>query len=233
MAKTIEKRGSSSRTTSLRRVFNQAVLIFVIGCVFGTFWEEIMCLVKNFYTTGTWQWVSRRGLLYGPFSPVYGLGAVLIYFVFYRTKLGLVPCFIGGAILGGAIEIVLNILQEQMFGTVSWDYSDRFLNIAGGRTTIPYMLVWGLLVAIFSYYVMPWLDRLYEGLSGRAMNWICVGLAVFLILDIGISLVASLRQGMRRAGNPADTPIEMFLDEVYDDERMKKTYDNARYVRNS
>ncbi len=222
--------GSKKSSTSTKRlVFNQIILFFVIGCVFGTYWEEIMHIVTHFWQTGTFDWVSRRGLLYGPFSPVYGIGAVCIYLLFYRPKLSLPACFIGGALFGGALEFILSLVQEWMFGTVSWDYSDKILNIAG-RTTIPYMIVWGALVAVFVQFVYPLVDKVYQQISPKTMNMVCLGLAIFLAFDIGISVLATARQTMRRAGHSADNAIEVFLDQVYNDERMQKTYSNARPV---
>ncbi len=235
MAKVVKKQKSSGKEKAKkipervtgRAIFNQVVLFFTIGCVFGTYWEEIMYMVTHLWSTGTLEWVSRRGLLYGPFSPVYGIGAVCIYLIFYRTRMGWAKCFVYGAVFGGVLEYVLSVLQEWLFGTISWDYSTYFLNI-GGRTTVPYMLVWGALVAVFVQLVYPWIDRLYQKIKPRTANIVFTVLAVFLALDILISVVATARQSMRRAGDPADNAIEVILDKYYNDERMLQTYSNAR-----
>lgn len=212
-----------------RTIFNHIILFFTIGCIFGTYWEEIMHLVTSFVSTGVPEWESRRGLVYGPFSPVYGIGAVLIYLLFYLPKLKAAACFVGGAIFGGALEFGLSVLQEWIFGTISWDYSDRLLNICG-RTTIPYMIVWGGLVMIFVQWVYPYIDRVYNQIQTKNVNRICMVLAVFLAFDISMSVAATLRQTMRRAGDPADTRIEIFLDNRFPDERMKQIYSNMREV---
>ena len=217
-----------------REIFNHIVLYFTIGCIFGTYWEEIMYMVRSVYETGALEWVSRRGLLYGPFSPVYGMGAVLIYLIFgtaFRKKAPSIPaCFIGGALLGGALEYVLSWVQEMLFGTISWDYSTYFLNI-NGRTTIPYMIVWGALIVIFAKFVFPLVEKFYQSITPRKRDIACTVLAVIWALDIGISVMATARQSMRRAGNTADNALEVILDKYYNDERMLKTYSNAREVK--
>lgn len=220
---------STLKAAERRKLFNQIILIFTIGCIFGTYYEEILTICKNFLATGTFHWVSRRGLVYGPFSPVYGLGALGIYLSFYRWRSSWQTCFLGGALLGGMFEYALSILQEFFFHTRSWDYSDRLLDIHG-RTTIPYMLFWGLLVVIAVHWLYPLLERLYQKLAGKTMNYFCIGLAVFLAFDITMSFAATLRQAERRAGNVPDTSIELFLDKHFSDERLKKIYDNAVYV---
>lgn len=212
-----------------RTIFNQIVLIFTIGCIFGTYWEEIMHLVATYWGTGVPIWESRRGLVYGPFSPVYGIGAVLIYLLFYLPQFKGWFCLVGGATFGGALEYILSILQEQIFGTISWDYSDRWLNI-NGRTTIPYMIVWGVLVMVFARYLCPFLNKVYHQIRPRQMNRICLFLAIFLTFDILMSVAAVMRQTMRHEGNPADKKIEIFLDQRFPDARLKEIYSNTRPV---
>lgn len=213
-----------------RLIFNQVVLNFAIGCIFGTYYEELITLFKNFMGTGQLIWESRRGLVYGPFSPIYGMGAVGIYLLFYRRKRNWQASFFGGALLGGAFEYFLSWLQEMVFGTRSWDYTGRPLNI-GGRTTVIYMVFWGLLVFLVADLLCPWLDKLYHKVKPQAMNMFCTVLAVFLLFDITVSVLAVGRQAMRRAGDPADTVIEQFFDWRFPDERLQQVYSNTHYVR--
>lgn len=214
---------------SFRLIFNQVILIFTIGCIFGTYYEEILTLFKNFFATGTIEWFSRRGLVYGPFSPVYGLGAVGVYLAFYRTKASWKTCLFGGALLGGIFEYALSVLQELIFSTRSWDYSDRLLNI-DGRTTIPYMVFWGLLVLVAVHWLFPLLEGAYQRLQGKWLNNFCIGLAIFLAFDAALSIAASLRQTERREGDPANTKVEVFLDKHFPDERLRLIYENTVYV---
>ncbi len=212
-----------------RELFNKILLIFTIGCVFGTYYEEILTLVKHFAATGVLEWVSRRGLVYGPLSPVYGMGAVGIYLTFYRYKLSPWMCFWGGAVAGGAFEYILSLMQEWIFHTRSWNYTGRLGDI-GGRTTIPYMVFWGILVLVAAYWLYPVLEQGYQKLKGKKLNIFCVGLAVFLSFDVIMSFAATWRQAERRAGDEADTTLEIFLDKRFPDERLKLIYDNAVYV---
>ena len=48
--------------------FKKIFIFFLIGCLVGTYYEEILHFIK------THSWESRDGLIYGPFSPIYGLG---------------------------------------------------------------------------------------------------------------------------------------------------------------
>lgn len=58
--------------------FYKLFLIFIIGCIFGVIYEELILNFFRFLINGEFHIEPRRGLLYGPFSPVYGFGAVIM-----------------------------------------------------------------------------------------------------------------------------------------------------------
>ena len=60
--------------------FYKLLWIFLAGCVIGCLVEMLWCYLNEGF------FESRQGLIYGPFSPVYGLGAVLFTLVMYRFK---------------------------------------------------------------------------------------------------------------------------------------------------
>lgn len=59
-----------------KRVIHEIIILFwlfVIGSVVGYIYEMIVVLFKKGY------FESRQGLIYGPFTPVYGIGAIVYY----------------------------------------------------------------------------------------------------------------------------------------------------------
>ena len=112
------------------------------------FWRLLRRNFKFSYTFSHHHelvWQLRRGVIYGPISPIYGMGAVLMIAILGRKKRPDYQTIFYGALLGGGFEYLISFLQETFLGTVSWDYTNEFLNI-NGRTTIPYAFVWGLLL---------------------------------------------------------------------------------------
>ena len=68
--------------------FQKLFFFFVIGCVFGCVWEETLEFLVQYSSTGTFHWVTRRGLIYFELSPVYGFGAaIIIYFLKRRDNI--------------------------------------------------------------------------------------------------------------------------------------------------
>ena len=198
--------------------FEKIFWIFIIGCVFGCLVE----VLNHFIHYG--NFVSRSGLIYGPLNPVYGFGVVI--FVLFLSKIkNPILIFIGGMLLGGGFEYVCSFVQEKVFGSISWDYSHQLFNI-GGRTSLKYMLIWGVLALIFMKFIYPILSNLIEKIPVKIGRILTVILVVFVIFDAVISIIACLRQSERAMGEEASNRVEVFLDKHYPDERLNKIFEN-------
>lgn len=200
--------------------FKKIFWLFMIGCVFGCVFE----MVNHFVHYG--DWVSRRGLIYGPLNPVYGLG--LVFFVIFLSKIkNPALIFLGGMLLGGGCEYLCSLVQEKVFGTLSWDYSHQLFNI-GGRTSLKYMIVWGVLALLVMRIVYPFLSNLIEKMPVKTGNILTAILIVFMVANIIISVTACLRQSERAKGMEPSNKVEVFLDKHYPDKRLNTIFQNAK-----
>ena len=111
--------------------------VFFIASFLGAITETLFMLL----TRGELQ--NRSGLIYGQFSLVWGLGAVLFTVCFHRlTGRRDLVIFLAGTVLGGAYEYLCSWVQEVLFGACFWDYSHIPLNI-NGRVSLLYSMFWG------------------------------------------------------------------------------------------
>ena len=78
-------------------------IIFIIGCLFGNYYEMILNLVRHYLRDGSIFWEVRRGFIYFPLSPVYGAGAVLMTLAFAGKNYKWHQILIYGSILGGSL----------------------------------------------------------------------------------------------------------------------------------
>lgn len=201
--------------------FYKVFLLYVIGCMIGVYYEEIL----TFCRTGAW--LSRQGIIYGPFNPVYGLGFLAFTVLLCRNlKRKWWLTYIYACFIGGAAEVITSLISEYVFKVNAWDYSDMFLNIMG-RTTVPFMLFWGAGGLIFVKLVYPGFSKLIELIPKRIGNLIMPTFIIFVLLSHVISYTALFRYGTRSEGAPATNDIEDILDEYYDDNLMKQYYDNS------
>ena len=209
--------------------FYKLFWIFLFGCVFGAYYEQILNMVIHYNYHHEIVWQLRRGVIYGPISPIYGAGAVLLIWVLGRKKRADWQTILYGALLGGGFEYLISFLQETFLGTVSWDYTNEILNI-NGRTTIPFAIVWGLLALALVKLIYPAISNIVEGMPYKFGKILTNILIVLLALDMAISWGALARQIFRHNGYPAVTFVGEFFDKYYPDEVLKKSYTNMKVI---
>lgn len=205
--------------------FYKLCWIFLIGSFLGVVVETIWCLVLY------QKFESRQGVIYGPFNPVYGCGAlVLTCGLHWLIKKRDLWVFLGSAVLGSGVEFVCSWVQETVFGSVSWQYDNTVLNLQG-RINLLHGLLWGLLGLLWVKEMYPRLSHLIEKIPNKVgvpLTWV---LAVFMVFDLAISGFAVARQYERHSGEPASNAFEAFLDEHYPDEYLSRIYTNLVEVR--
>ena len=201
--------------------------IFLLASLVGALVEILFVGV----TTG--RWMSRSGLLYGQFSAIWGLGAVLMTVLLHRLS-GKNDryIFICGALLGGGYEYLCSWVGEKVFGVLFWDYSDFVFNL-GGRINLLFCLFWGMAAVAWVKVLYPRMSRLVD----RFIHWkhktFVLVVTVLMVANIVVSLAALWRYGERQAGDAPDNAVERFLDEHYDDEFMEHRYQNMRLPEDS
>lgn len=193
--------------------FVKIFVFFVLGCIIGTYYEEILWFIR-FH-----EKVDRQGVFYGPFSPIYGLG-ISIFVIFLgrnAEKRSWLKTWAWSALIGGCTEYATSLIAEKIFGSTIWDYSNIPLNI-NGRTTLPFMVFWGLGGMVLMKLVYPFVSKWIEKIPykvGQVVFYIALAL---MIVDLVLSYGAMGRRAMRDQGMPPKTFIGQFFDRVYPDE---------------
>ncbi|MCI6443952.1 MAG: putative ABC transporter permease, partial [Clostridia bacterium] len=194
--------------------FGKCVFAYVLGGVVGTLWETVLNYCKG---NG---FVYCNGSIFTPINFVYGFGALVIWIFLANSNRKPYMTYIYGAIGGGIVEYLLNFLEEKILGARSWDYSNEFLNI-NGRTTIPFMLFWGLLCLAVVYGVYNPLAKIYDKCPKKVMTTIAIVLLAIVVTDLTITVTALARYSARQQGVISKTELGLFLDRVFNDDYMK------------
>ena len=199
--------------------------VFIIGSVIGYILEMIVGILQNGH------FVSRQGLLFGPFIQVYGLGLTTYYLVISKSKnMSNLKIFILSMILGGVIEYLFSYFQEKLFGTISWDYSNLPFNL-NGRTSLLHCLYWGTGGVLFVKLILPYIDKLDNFYKYKTYKVTTALLVLFICFDITISGLAGIRYLERRKNMEAKNDIDVFFDVNYPDSKLKEIYSNAKEVK--
>lgn len=199
------------------------LLICFAGSFAGVLIEMLWCLIINGYIE------SRSGLVYGPFNLLYGIGAVALTVCLYKFRnRGSWISFLGGMIIGSAVEYVCSWGQELIFGSRSWDYSHMPFNI-NGRICLLYSVFWGLLGLFWIKTVYPriakWILKI-PNLVGKVTTWILVA---FFVINACISCVSIYRWSQRMEEVAPSNSFWKFIDERFPNERMEKIYTNMEF----
>ncbi len=196
--------------------------IFVIGSVFGFFAEMLYALVY----TRTLE--VRQGLIYGPFIQIYGIGAVAYYILISKIQEP-TKAFFAGMAMGGILEYLCSFFQEIFFGTISWDYSNLFMNL-NGRISLLYCVYWGIIAVLYLKVIYPIFVKMEPLIEKKSIRVVTIFFVLFMTFDIVISCMAGNRQKERRKNIPSDGPVDEFLDKAYPDELLDKIYNNKKDV---
>ncbi len=206
---------------SLKKLF----WIFLFASIIGAFYEEGLFVIRHLIRSGIFVWEPRRGVFWGPISPIYGIGAVVMCLLLVNKKDNLWMTFIKASLLGGVTEYIISFLQEFFLHTTSWNYSNKFLNI-NGRTTLPFMLVWGIFGLIFVKIIYPPLSSKIDSLEMFISDKLMFILILILSIDILISWTALIRQTLRHYHIRTITVVDRFYDKHFDDDYMKRKFPN-------
>lgn len=199
---------------------DKLIWVFLTSAFLGDIIETFYCRLVG----GTWM--NRSSVLYGPFSFVWGFGAVLLTITLQKLA-GKEDrhVFWAGFFIGGAYEYMCSVFTEIVFGTVFWDYSHMPLNI-GGRTNVLFCMFWGILSVAWVKIAYPPMSRSIEKIppvAGKIITWIII---LFMVCNGVLTAAAMIRYTARQTKPRSQNAIEQFLDEQYDDEFVERRWPN-------
>ncbi len=214
-----DKTGKGYITLNFYNIF----WVFVVCCVLGLVIEIIWHMTV--VDPGVYQ--DRAGLLYGPFSPIYGVGAVLVTAALNRfhNKNPLVVFFVAGFI-GAAFEFFVSWFFETSFGIKAWDYTGTFLSI-DGRTNFMFFCMWGLLGLVWLRYLLPIMLKIVNLIP---WNWryAATSVAAALMIANCVLTMASFDCWFQRAKGTVpeenQSALVAFCNKNYDDEFMQHRF---------
>lgn len=192
--------------------------IFTVCCVLGLIIESIYHIT----VVDPGHFENRAGMLFGPFSPIYGFGAVLMTIALNRFhSSNIVIIFFISAAIGGAFEYLTSWFMQFAFGIVAWDYSGTFLSI-DGRTNFMFMCMWGVLGVVWIKVFLPWMLKFVNLIPWNWRYAITTLCAVLMIADGAMTLLALDCWYQRSAGTSViDSAILEFFDENFNNEYME------------
>ena len=152
------------------------IAMFFIFAIIGWVWEVVLHIIVD------GEFV-KRGVLQGPWLPIYGYGGILILTVLNKFRAKPLIQFIAIIILCGTIEYFTSIYLEMIYnGQRWWDYSGYFLNLHG-RICAEGLLVFGIGGIAIVYIIAPLLDNIIRKINHKKLVIICCILVILFAVD--------------------------------------------------
>ena len=173
--------------------FDFYVLYFFLYSVLGWLYEVFLEVV-------VYRWgFTNRGVLFGPYCPVYGVGALVFLLCFSRLMELREPAwlrwakplliFLGCMIAATALELATSYLLEALTGAWPWQtYRDYAINFEG-RIALSPSIRFGLGGLLFLYVLQPVFRHLTGRLSPRLRRGAALAAAALLIADFAATLL--------------------------------------------
>lgn len=227
------KRGSSSedvgdeettyRTSYMPLNFFNLFWIFVIGSVVGLILETVYHVVL----WGAYE--DRAGLLWGPFSPIYGVGAVCLTVGLNRYwRAPAWKVFLVGGLIGSLVEYATSWYLEKALGVIAWDYSQTFGNV-NGRVNVFFFFVWGLLGLLWLRTLLPLTMRLVDAIRLDWRAWLTIAMFCFLLVDQCMTVLTTDCWSRRHSGHEPTTAVEIWCAESFGDEYMERRFQSMKF----
>ena len=158
----------------------QMVIIFALISFGGWVYETIYCSVVEGEFT-------KRGFLFGPTCPIYGIGALAVWLVLGQISNPLIVFIIGG-LLATVIEYSTGLFLERRFKKKWWDYSMFKFNLHG-RVCPQASAVFGAFSVTSVFVLVPTMLNILMIFSKHTVSVVAFIVVTLYFLDTVASLL--------------------------------------------
>lgn len=170
-------------------------LITEIIFIFVTY-SFIGWILESLYKSILQKRIVNSGFLIGPFCPIYGYGALIMYYALESLKNNIIILFMVSFIILSIWEYIVGVLLELVFKAKYWDYSDKFCNI-NGRVCLLNSCFWGVLGCVFILVLNPFIYDVASKVPALYMIIFLVTSSTYIIVDTIITAVNIIKTNIR------------------------------------
>ena len=175
----------------MKKIGNYIIYFFlyaIVGWIYEVFLEVVV-----------YKWgFSNRGVLFGPWLPVYGFGALIFLFTAYpliknkslSKKLMFIPVvFLVCMVSATLLELITSYICEFFMGSWPWQtYADYKINFQA-RIALSPSIRFGIGGVAFLYLVQPLFEKLCNKIGEKKVKIYSIIILIVLALDMLYSFV--------------------------------------------
>lgn len=155
-------------------------------------------LVESIYMSFCNHKITNRGFAKGPFCPIYGFGALTVFFVLRPYSDNSILLFFLGSFLATTLEFLTALVMKRIFGEIWWDYHEKPFNYRG-IICLESSIAWGfytLFLFMFLQNIVAALVAMIPVRAGRAIgNLILIG----YIMDFSATIYRQKKENLQES----------------------------------
>ncbi len=166
-------------------------IVFIIFSFLGWIYESVFFSIKKMK-------IVNRGFLSGPYLPVYGLGAIVLWNLLGRFKkkkhivynIDITPIIMFFLILliSTFIEYFSHYILDEFFNITLWDYSKNAFNI-NGRVSLSTSVGFAIGGMLGLYLILPLIEKLIYNKNTVFKNTFTFLTILIVIIDLLIRII--------------------------------------------
>lgn len=202
--------------------FIRLLTYFIIYSFLGWVMESIVRTISE-------KKLINTGFLRGPFCPIYGIGAIILFAFLDKFENNLILLFFVAIIVLTIWEYIVGWMLEKLFNTKYWDYSEQKFNIQG-RVCLTNSICWGILGVLLVKYIHPFIQNIVLKIDNSILKYIIIVIAALMLIDAIISIVKvkNIKSTLERV-EKLNKEIKEKLKEI---RGMKKDTDASKSIEN-
>ena len=155
-------------------------------------------LVESIYMSFCNHKITNRGFAKGPFCPIYGFGALTVFFILRPYSDNSILLFFLGSFLATTLEFLTALVMKRIFGEIWWDYHEKPFNYRG-IICLESSIAWGF-YTLFLFMFLQNIVAAFVGMipvrAGRVIgNLILIG----YIMDFSATIYRQKKENLRES----------------------------------
>lgn len=173
-------------------------------------------LVESIYMSFCNHKITNRGFAKGPFCPIYGFGALTVFFVLRPYSDNSILLFFLGSFLATTLEFLTALVMKRIFGEIWWDYHEKPFNYRG-IICLESSIAWGfytLFLFMFLQNIVAAFVAMIPVRAGRVIgNLILIG----YIMDFSATIYRQKKENLQESMDEEQIQqIEQAKDKIKD-----------------
>lgn len=134
---------------------------------------------------------TNRGFIHGPFCPIYGVGALTVFFILRPFAGNYMVLYFCGMLLATTLEYFTGIVMQKVFGCIWWDYNDKPFNYKG-ILCLESSIAWGFYTIFLFWFLQRGVERIVSLYPRNIGKVLAVFLMLYYMADFTVSMIGAI-----------------------------------------